>query len=61
MHKYRIFDLAIVDVVGTFGIAWIVSKVLGMSYLTACVVSFLAGIVAHRIYNVRTTVDTLLF
>ena len=60
-HSYRIFDVAVVDVLGTLGIAWLVSYFMGISFLKACVLSFGAGIVLHRLAGVRTKVDTVLF
>ena len=61
VHSYRVFDVAVVDVVGTLGIALLVSYFMGISFLKACVLSFGAGIVLHRLAGVRTKVDTVLF
>jgi len=57
-HAYRIFNIAVVDVLATVILALVISrrhfwKVLG--------VLFLVGILAHRVFCVRTTVDKLLF
>lgn len=69
VHAYRIFNLALVDVVLTilsgFIIYWILSKYydsLDIRHLTYIIIGlFLLGIISHRIFCVRTTVDTLLF
>ena len=60
-HAYRIANLAVVDVLGTFGLAWILSRMTGWSFATACLVAFATGILAHRLFCVRTTLDALLF
>jgi hypothetical protein len=61
VHAYRVLNIAIVDALGTLGIAWLVSWVFGISFLSACLWSFGAGIVVHRVVGVRTTMDKLLF
>lgn len=50
-HAYRIFDIAVVDVARIFGVAFWKSLV-GL---------FLVGILSHRAFCVRTTVDKLVF
>lgn len=60
VHSYRVFDLAIVDVLGSVLIA------VGINYYTGgfwwvLLLVFLSGIVLHRAFCVRTTVDKLLF
>ncbi|VBB17822.1 hypothetical protein YASMINEVIRUS_285, partial [Yasminevirus sp. GU-2018] len=68
-HAYRIFDLAVVDVVSTiivgFLIYWILSKyyaTLTLFHLMYIMLALFAlGIIAHRMFCVRTTVDKLLF
>lgn len=61
VHKYRIFDIAIADVLvvvllGVF-IAW-VSKI---SIWIVLPVLFLFGIIVHRLVCVRTKLDKILF
>ena len=61
-HSYRIFDIAIVDVimtiVGAFLLHWFFP-----AYSVGMILAglFLLGIVLHRVFCVRTTVDKLLF
>ena len=61
VHQYRIFDIAIVDVLVVVLFGWIISYVTHyrLAYVLAGV--FLLGIVAHRLFCVRTKVDRLLF
>jgi len=62
-HSFRIFDIAIVDVIMTFIVAYIINISLLPNYKYALIllVFFLIGIVCHRIFCVRTTIDKLLF
>ena len=62
MHAWRLpGDLAGVDVLGTVVIVFILSRLLHGSFWTYLAVAVLLGILAHRLFNVRTTVDKLLF
>lgn len=60
-HAYRLFDLALVDVLGTVAIGWALAKLAGWSPWKTIGICFLLGIVFHRLFCVRTTIDTLLF
>ena len=57
VHSYRIFNIAIVDVVMTILVALIISYVTNQSLTKILVILFLTGIFMHRIFCVRTTVD----
>ena len=61
IHKYRLFNLAIVDVIGTLIIAIVIAFALRINLLLIIVLLFLLSILAHRYFRVRTTVDKLLF
>ena len=61
-HSYRIANIAIVDVAMTVLFAYIIS--LGCptcTFYPTLLVLFLLGIVLHRLFCVRTTIDRLLF
>ncbi len=60
-HSYRVFDIAIVDVLFTIIGAYILSKIFKWNFLKTVIVFFIIGIIAHRVFCVRTTVDKLLF
>jgi hypothetical protein len=61
-HSYRLFNIAIVDVVLTIVAAFVIHFFLPKySFIVILFVLFLLGIVLHRIFCVRTTVDKLLF
>ena len=61
-HSIRIFNIAIVDVLLTIIGAYIIHFfVPGYRFSSILLILFAAGIVLHRIFCVRTTVDKLLF
>jgi hypothetical protein len=60
-HQYRIFDLAIIDVVFTIIAGYLIAKLFNMSIWNTIISLFLLGILMHRLYCVRTTIDKLLF
>jgi hypothetical protein len=60
-HAYRIFDIAVVDVAATIVLAFIIARVFGFVFWKSLVTLFLVGILSHRAFCVRTTVDKLIF
>ena len=62
VHSYRIFNIAIVDVLLTVLLAFVI-YIINPKYgfVTILVFLFILGIVLHRIFCVRTTIDKLLF
>lgn len=69
LHSYRIMNIAIVDVLATLILAFVIHQVilenwLGIHWISIwwiITICFLAGIIAHRLFCVRTTIDKLLF
>ena len=61
IHSYRLFGLAIVDVIFTIIGAMIISYFSKQSFIYTLVFLFLLGIILHRLFCVRTTIDKLLF
>jgi len=62
VHSYRIFNIAVVDVLLTVLLAfviYIINPRYGFIYIL--IFLFVLGVVLHRIFCVRTTVDKLLF
>jgi hypothetical protein len=60
-HAYRIFDIAVVDVAATVVVAFIIARVFGLSFLKSLVALFILGIISHRAFCVRTTLDKWVF
>lgn len=68
LHRFRILDIAIIDVVLTMIGAYFLSrfyrdteKSFTLVYLKYLLYLFLLGIFLHRLFCVRTTIDKLLF
>ena len=61
IHSYRIFNIAIADVIMTFIGAFIISNFLNISFIRTSIFLFILGIILHRIFCVQTTIDKLLF
>jgi len=60
-HSHRIFNIAIVDVVSTIIGAYIISKIGNYNFNSTLIILFLLGIILHRLFCVRTTIDKILF
>jgi hypothetical protein len=61
VHSYRIFNIAIIDVLLTIIVAYIISIFTKYNFVYTVIFMFILGIVTHRIFCVRTTIDKLLF
>jgi hypothetical protein len=61
VHSYRIFNISIVDVLLTIIAAYILSVVTKYKLIYTLLFMFILGIISHRIFCVRTTIDKLLF
>ena len=60
-HAYRIFDLAIVDVIFTIIGGYIIAYSLNWSKPKTIIGLFILGIFMHRLFNVETTIDKIIF
>jgi uncharacterized membrane protein len=60
-HAYRFFDIAVVDVTATVLLAFVISRAFSISFWKSLVALFIIGIIAHRAFCVRTTVDKWVF
>lgn len=61
IHKYRFLNIAIVDFIETVIAAWILSYFLKYPFWQILLGLFIVGIILHRLFCVRTTIDKLLF
>ena len=61
IHSYRLFGVAIADVIMTVIGAYIISYFFKLNFLHTLVFLFLLGILLHRLFCVRTTIDKLIF
>jgi hypothetical protein len=61
LRKYRILDIAIYDTAVVIIIGLLISYFTGYNIWLTLAVLFISGIIAHRLFCVRTGVDKLLF
>ena len=61
IHSYRIFNIAIADVIMTFIGAFLISYSLNISFIWTSIFLFILGIILHHIFCVKTTIDKILF
>ena len=62
LHSYRIFNIAIIDVLFTILGAFIIHLIFPkINYFVVLILLFVTGIILHRVFCVRTTIDKLLF
>lgn len=60
-HSWRIYNIAIVDVLLTLLVGFAISYFLKVNPGLAIVGLFILGIAMHRLFAVRTTIDKWLF
>jgi fatty acid desaturase len=61
VHSYRIFDIAVIDVALTIVVGIMIANSFKWSIWIVLGTLFFLGIVLHRMFCVRTTVDKWLF
>jgi hypothetical protein len=60
-HSYRFLGVAIVDVIMTIILAGFISYFVKLSFVYTSISLFILGIILHRLFCVRSTIDKLLF
>jgi hypothetical protein len=61
IHSYRIMDIAVLDFGVTAIVAYIITLISGVKFVYSFIGLFLVGILIHRLFCVRTTLDKLIF
>ena len=61
IHSYKFMGISIVDVILTIIAAFLISYFFKISFFYTSISLFVLGIILHRLFCVRTTVDKLLF
>ena len=61
VHSLRAFDLAIVDVLLTFVLAYFVARWFRINLKSAVVLTFMTGALLHWLFCVETTINKLIF
>jgi NADH:ubiquinone oxidoreductase subunit 6 (subunit J) len=57
VHKYRIYNIAVVDLVLTIIFAYVIAILLNKKFIPTLIVIFLIGCVMHYIFCVDTTIN----
>ena len=60
IHSIRIKDIAIIDVIGTIVMSLIISCIINKSMIVILIILLLLGIILHRIFCVKTTIDKMI-
>lgn len=60
-HSLRFMSLAIVDVLVTILGSYLLSLIFRWNFWITLIVIFILGIILHRLFCVRTTLDKLIF
>ena len=66
LHGYRVANVAVVDVAVTLVVAWVLANRRWVpwwpqTFAPSLLLLLLIGVLAHRAFDVRTTVDKMLF
>jgi hypothetical protein len=60
IHSIRVFNVAIVDVLLTFVLAYFTKNFFPFNYWTVLLIWFIVGIIVHRLFCVKTTVGNII-
>ena len=61
VHSYRIFNLAIVDIILTIIGAFLISYLFNFNFIMCLLILFILGILLHRLFCVNTTINKFIF
>ena len=61
VHSYRLFGIAIVDLLMTLVFAWFLSLYTDLTFLGASLFMVVLGIIIHRVFCVDTGLNKLIF
>jgi hypothetical protein len=60
-HSYRVFNIAILDLLGTVVISWLIAATLNVYFVYVFVIAMVLAIILHRILCVKTTINKIIF
>ena len=60
-HSFRVFDIAILDLLGTICISGLISYIFNFNFFLVLFIALLLGIILHRLFCVDTTINKLIF
>lgn len=61
LHSYRLFNIAIIDVIFTIIGAFVISYFFKYNFFIVVIFLFILGIIMHRIFCVNTTINKFIF
>jgi uncharacterized membrane protein len=61
IHQYRLFNMAIADVIFTIIGSYIISYLLKSNFFITLLILIILGIILHKFFCVRTTLDKIIF
>jgi uncharacterized membrane protein YcaP (DUF421 family) len=61
IHKYRIFNIAIIDFIGTLIGSIAIAYYFKLNYILTILIVFLLAIIIHRLFCVNTTINKFIF
>ena len=61
IHSYRLFNIAIVDLLMTIVAALLISYLFNYSVIKVLIILLLMGIIFHKLYCVDTTINNMIF
>jgi hypothetical protein len=62
IHSIRLFNIAIIDLIFTILAAYLINIWTGVNnFILVLIVLIMSGIIFHRLFCVKTTIDKLLF
>lgn len=61
IHRFRIMNLAVMDIIMSLIGALIISYFSGIRFIYSMLIVFLSGIILHKLLCVDTTINRLLF
>ena len=59
IHAYRIFNIAIVDLLLTIFIAYLFSIYFDWSFIIVLIIILIIGIIMHKLFCVETTINKI--
>jgi len=60
IRKYRIFDISVVDFVLAIVLGLLFAKIFKIKKINGVLISFLLGIISHKIFCVDTTINKVI-
>ncbi len=61
VHSYRLFNIAIIDLLMTFIVAFLISYFFNYHTFNVFIILFILGIIMHKIFCIDTTINKMIF